>query len=65
MDRFIYGILFLLAVNKPMKQYGDEFMDESDKKKKISNWTYRNQPIPIPQHGRRRSLTGVPSATAA
>ena len=36
MDRFIYGILFLLAVNKPMKQYGDEFMDESDKEKKKS-----------------------------
>lgn len=30
MDRFIYGILFLLAVNKPMKHYGDEFTDESD-----------------------------------
>jgi len=26
--------------------------------------TYKNQPIPTPQHGSRGSLKGIPSATA-
>lgn len=32
--------------------------------KKIATTTYKHQPTPRPQQGRRRSLTGLPSATA-